>query len=59
MMRPQEETSRVWSRESLERKRLEEYPEEVGLVFLRELLHGEVKFMLLNRAGIVNDLNVP
>jgi len=42
-MRPQEETSRVWSRESLERKRLEEYPEEFGLVLLRELLHGEVK----------------
>ena len=47
----------VWSRERLERKRLAKYPEEVGLVFLRELLHGEVKFMLLNRPGIVNDLN--
>jgi hypothetical protein len=58
-MRPQEETNRVWSRESLEGKRLAEYPEEVGLVFLRELLHGEVRFMLLNRPGIVNNPDVP
>jgi hypothetical protein len=44
-MRPQEETSRVVSRESLERELLAEYPEEVDWVFLRVLVHGEAKFL--------------
>jgi hypothetical protein len=44
-MRSQEETSRVVSRESLERELLAEYPEEVGSVFLRVLVHGEKEIL--------------
>jgi len=42
-MRPQEEKSWIWSGKNPERKRLAKHPEEVGYVFLRKVLHGEVK----------------
>jgi hypothetical protein len=44
-MRPQEETSRVVSRVSLDRELLTEYPEEVGSVLFRVLVHGEDKIL--------------
>jgi hypothetical protein len=38
------ETSRFLVRQRIERQRLAEHPEEVGSVFLRELLRGEIEF---------------